>query len=271
LDWNKTKTIFIIVFSILNVFLYSLYVNRTTEAQNVQILGETSIEESLRLDNITYGELPVYKKESSFLSAKIVTFTDDQVNLLKDQDVNLLEDTHLVSTLEVPINVQNAKGEYTFPEFLSKYVLNGTDYVLWKVNEEQQNALFFQKVNGSPIYFNKNAMLTVNWDKDGKVTTYEQHMSGEFESFNQKKVSSPIEAIYALVTKGYLKPNSTVLEMTLGYSTLVQLKTQVFAPTWHVRVKLKDEKVEDYFINASEGKIIEFQQEPIEHDENDLD
>ena len=48
--------------------------------------------------------------------------------------------------------------------------------------------------------------------------------------------------------------------MTLGYSTLVQVtETQVFAPTWHVRVELKDGIIEDYFINAIEGKIIEFQ------------
>ena len=55
--------------------------------------------------------------------------------------------------------------------------------------------------------------------------------------------------------------------MKLGYSTLVQLtETQVFAPTWHVRVELKDGEIEDYFINAIEGKIIEFQREPIEEE-----
>ena len=55
--------------------------------------------------------------------------------------------------------------------------------------------------------------------------------------------------------------------MTLGYSTLVQVtETQVFAPTWHVRVELKDGTIEDYFINAIEGKIIEFQLEPLDEE-----
>jgi regulatory protein YycI of two-component signal transduction system YycFG len=270
LDWNKTKTIFIIVFSILNVFLYSLFLNKHTDAQNVQILGESSIEEALRLDNITYPELPVYKKESFFVSAKIVTFTPDQVDLLENQIVTeSLEGTLLESVLEAPFSIRNAKGDYSFPEFLLKYVLNGSDYVLWEVNEEERQALFFQKVNENPIYFNKNGMLTVHWDEDSKVTNYEQRMFGEFESFNPKKLLIPIEAINALVTKGHLKPDSTVLGMALGYSTLVQLKTQVFAPTWHVRVELRDGEIEDYFINAIDGKIIEFQREliePIEHD-----
>jgi len=39
----------------------------------------------------------------------------------------------------------------------------------------------------------------------------------------------------------------------------VQLtEKQVFAPTWRVHVELHDGKNEDYFINAVEGKIIEF-------------
>ena len=34
----------------------------------------------------------------------------------------------------------------------------------------------------------------------------------------------------------------------------------MFAPTWHVRVELKDGTMENYFIHAVEGKIIEFQE-----------
>ena len=48
--------------------------------------------------------------------------------------------------------------------------------------------------------------------------------------------------------------------MNLGYSTLVQLtQTQVFAPTWEVRVKDAEGQVEEYFVNAFEGKILEFE------------
>ena len=50
--------------------------------------------------------------------------------------------------------------------------------------------------------------------------------------------------------------------MKLGYSTLAQLtKTQVFAPTWYIHVELSSGELEDYFINAIDGKIIEFQSE----------
>ena len=51
------------------------------------------------------------------------------------------------------VSVLNTKGEYDFTEFLSKYVLNGEEYVLWEVDEENRQALFFQKVNDNPNLF----------------------------------------------------------------------------------------------------------------------
>ena len=65
---------------------------------------------------------------------------------LKIKILNYRRYTYLQSTIEVPISVRNAKGEYNFTELLSKYVLNGSEYILWEVDEEEQQALFFQKV-----------------------------------------------------------------------------------------------------------------------------
>ncbi len=237
------------------------------ETQNVQVMGKTSIEESLGLDNITFTGLPPATKDSSYVSAKIVTFTKEQTKNLENQTIDILNGTYLQSEMDIPISVRNGKGEYAFTEFLSKYVRNGMEYVLWKVNEEEQQALFFQKVNNRPIYFSPDAMLVIHWDEEGKVTNYEQRMFGEFVDFNRKKdLLSPIEAIGSLSSRGHLSPNSKIVGMKLGYSTLVQLtETQVFAPTWHVRVELKDGKMEDHFIHAVEGKVIEFQ-EPVDDD-----
>ena len=41
-------------------FYIRFILDRYNEAQNVQVMGETSIEELLQLDDISYGELPVY-------------------------------------------------------------------------------------------------------------------------------------------------------------------------------------------------------------------
>lgn len=263
LDWNKTKTMFIVVFAILNVFLYSLYLNQYNEAQNVRVLGETSIEDSLKHDNISYGPLPEYPEEMSYVSADTAPFSKSELSKYKNQEFVISEETILYATLEEPYMIKNARGDYQFPDFLTNYVPYGEEYLLWEVVEENQFALFFQKVEEYPIYFNYNAMLIVYWDDKGNITHYEQQRFGEFDSFNKKKdILSPRDVINTLYSRDYLKKDSSVTSISLGYSTLITLtQTQVFAPTWRVRVELKDGEIEDHFVNAIEGKMVEFQQE----------
>ncbi|PID13971.1 hypothetical protein CSV63_15205 [Sporosarcina sp. P34] len=266
MDWNRTKTIFIIVFSILNVFLYWLYLDRQMSVGNMQSLGKTSIEETLALENITYDPIPFTKKDVSYLSAHIATFSNESLKGLSNQSFVLVEKSRLLSHMKKAVKVTEGKGEYYFDEFLKKYVLHGEDYVLWDVDEEEQSAVFFQRVKNETIFYSPNAMLVIHWGKDGEVTHYEQSMLDEFLSFNHKKdLLSQDDAVSSLVTRGYLKPDSTVMQVKSGYSTLVQLtETQVFAPTWNVQVKLKDGTIENYFINAIEGKVIEFQSDIVE-------
>lgn len=269
MDWNKTKTIFIVVFSILNVFLYSLYLSQYTEAQNVRVLGETSIEDSLEQENISYDELPDYPKEMSYVSADTETFSKEVLGKLKNQTFITSGETVLHATLKEPFKVKNAKGDYQFQDFLTNYVPYGEEYLLWEVVEENQFALFFQKVEDYPVYFNDNAMLIVYWDKDGNIVNYEQQRFGEFEHFNKKKdILSPRDVINTLYSRDFLKKNSKVTSISLGYSTLITLtKTQVFAPTWRVRVELKDGDYEDHFVNAIDGKIVAFHEEPENEEE----
>ncbi|PID22411.1 hypothetical protein CSV61_06060 [Sporosarcina sp. P3] len=266
MDWNRTKTIFIVVFSILNVFLYWLYLDRQMGVGNMQILGKTSVEETLALENITYEPISFTKKDVSYLSAHIATFSYDKLEELSNQTFEMVEKSLLLSRMKKPVKIRDDQDEYEFDEFLKKYVLNGEDYVLWDVDEEEQSAVFFQRVKNETIFHSPNAMLTLHWNEDGEVTHYEQSMLDEFLSFNHKKdLLSQNDAVSSLVTRGYLQPGSTVMQVKSGYSTLVQLtETQVFAPTWNVQVKLKDGTIEHYFINAIEGKVIEFQSEIVE-------
>ncbi|GEN84546.1 hypothetical protein SLU01_28580 [Sporosarcina luteola] len=272
MDWSKTKTIFIVVFSILNVFLYSLYVNQRTEAQNVQVIGKTSIEDLMKQENITYNLPQVTKSDFSNVSANIKMFTKEELETLKSQSIVISDNTQIVSHMSTAVSIQNAKGDFNFTDFLTKYVWNGAEYKEWEIDEENQKAIFFQTVKGEPIFYSQNAMLTIYWDEDYEVTHYEQRMLEKFSNYNRKKaLLTQDEAVGSLATRGYLKQDSTVLGVTAGYSTLVQLttETQVFAPTWNIRVKLKDGTIEDHFLNAIEGKVIEFQLEKIEEEDNE--
>lgn len=271
MDWSKTKTIFIFVFSILNIFLYFLYLEQHTEAQNVQVAGKTSIEDLMRQENITYNVPEVVKNDFSYISADVKTFSEDELEGLEGQSITIVDQTHIESDMIDQALIRNSKEEPYFTEFLTKYVWSGSEYELWDIDEEDQKAIFFQKVNGEPIFYSPNATLTIHWNEDYEVTYYEQRMLEKFSSDNRKKeVLTQDEAVASLATRGYLKQDSKVLKVTPGYSSLVQLTgKQVFAPTWNIRVELKDGTIEDHFINAIEGKVIDFQLDKAE--EEDLD
>lgn len=249
------------VFAILNVFLYSLYLSQYNEAQNIQIFGEVSIEDSLKNDNIRIADLPEYPKELSYVSADTASFPSAELEKLTNQTFTISGEYTLYSTLDKTMNIKNSKGEYQFNKFLEDYVYKGKDYLLWRIVEENQFAIFFQKVNDLPVYFNEHAMLLVYWDEKGDIVNYEQQRFGEFEHFNKKKdILSPRDVINLLYSRDHLKKDSKVTKVSLGYSTLITLtQTQVFAPTWRVHVELKDGEFEEHFVNAIDGKIVDFQ------------
>lgn len=261
MDWSKSKSIFIVVFLILNVFLYSLYLNRHTEAQQFEVLGEKKIESQLNDDNITVNNLPTNIDTVSYITAKVKDFSKEE---LKFQNSEIDKNNHkLTVTLQNPVKIKDPSNKASFNEFLQTNVYNGSAYILWEIDEESRSALFFQRANDKTIYYNINGILSVYWNDKNEITKYEQTMLENVEKLEEKKqLLQPIEIIQVLYTKRLLMPNSEIVDMKLGYSTLVQLtQIQVFVPTWVIHVKSDDGNVEEYFVNATDGKLIDMQLE----------
>ena len=260
MDWSKSKSIFIVVFLILNVFLYSLYLNRHTEAQLVEVLGEKTIEAQLQDDHITYGVLPTNIEKAAYISATVKNFEEEQIVLQNVQKVIVENKNKLMVTLKEPVKISKLDQEESYRNFLQYQVYEGASYSLWKVDQENRKVTFFQQLNDRKIYYNINGVLTVYLNDKDEIISYEQTLLDNIEEYNKEKtLLPPIQVVQALYGKRLLKPESKITEMKLGYSTLIQLKTQVFVPTWEVRVKTKDNVQEEYFVNAVEGKVIDFQ------------
>lgn len=109
MDWSKTKTIFIVVFSILNVFLYSLYIDRYTEAEQIQPLPESSIDEKLHGDNITYSALPEISEDKPYVRGESKSFTENEVDI--DGIVNVLDERLLQITYDEPVDLEGDKED----------------------------------------------------------------------------------------------------------------------------------------------------------------
>nr|WP_106782012.1 two-component system regulatory protein YycI [Lysinibacillus timonensis] len=262
MDWSKSKSIFIIVFLILDIFLYSLYLNRLTEAQKVEVLGEKTIEARLSDDQITYSTLPEIEN-APYFSGSVKTLDEENFPSLNNQDISIENESKIIATMNKPVPLRDIEDTTSYVEFLQTYVVEGSNYTLWNVDLENRTATFFQRVDERTIYYNINGMVKLYWNNENEVYMYEQTLLENLEEFEeQESLWTPIQVIQVLYANGLLKPGSQITQVKLGYSTLVQLtQTQVFVPTWEIRVTTADGIEEEYFVNAVEGLIIDVQLE----------
>lgn len=261
MDWSKTKTIFIIVFSILNVFLYALYVDRYNEEQEIATLGESTIEDRLESENITVKGLPAENPKTSYISGQIKQFKPTDFKKMGNQHFDIINGSVRTLKFEKPIALKGIEDATSFTEFMAEYVYEGETYKLWRIDEEKREAIFFQKINNRIIYFNKNAKVTLHWNKDLAVIGYEQTMLESLKEFGEKStLFTAIKAIEVLYEKGLLRQDSKITKPQLGYSTFAPLiETQVLSPTWHIHVVFVEGDEADYFVNAVDGQVIDIQ------------
>jgi regulatory protein YycI of two-component signal transduction system YycFG len=264
LDWNKTKSIFIIVFAILNLFLYSMYVDRSSEAEKFSVLGEGPIEQKLEDDDITYSDLPENDRQEPYVHGTIKEFEAEEIPG-ENLQVNILDGEFLNVVFNDPVAMPlTEEGDIDLEAFAADHILNGDQYVLWKVDPGNGRAVFFQEVNERPLYYSENAKLTVYWNDLQEVTRYEQSMFDEIvpQELDQDMIPA-LQAIHTLYQRTVLQPGTHIETAELGYSVFVQISEgrKMFLPTWRIVASLDDGTTEEYFVNAVKDGVIELKQE----------
>ena len=259
MDWNKTKSIFIIVFAILNVFLYSLYLDRYKEAESVAFLTESSNEEKLEAENITYSDLPEEVEALPYVTGTMKTFVATDVPGVDLKD-NRRNDKILSVSFTEPTPLDGKVSKEALQKFVDTTIYEGEQYGLWKIDEKEKMALFFQEVNGKPLFYSDSGYLVVYWNDKGEITHYEQTIfENIIEGEQQKDLISPVQAIHNLYQKRLLPSNTKVDSAELGYSEYVTVSenTQMFLPTWRIKATFEDGTEEEFFVNAIKGDVIE--------------
>lgn len=259
MDWNKTKSIFIIVFSILNVFLYSLYLDRYNESQTYDFLVDPTNEEKLSADNITYEGLPKNVEDQPYVTGEIKTFVASDVPGV-DLKESIQENNFLSVKFTEPLALSGKVSTETLEEFVGKTVYQGKNYTVWKIDEKEREAVFFQTINGKPLYYSDRGKLVLYWNEKSEITNYEQTIFGDVEMSEQKKELVPaIQAVHTLYQKRMLPTNTTIDSADIGYSEYVTVSegTQMFVPTWRIKATLEDGTEKEFFVNAVKGDVLE--------------
>ncbi len=258
MQWGQIKTVFILGFLILNVYLLIQFLEKQDQ-EDLSLLDreESTIEEKLNSENITIQqELSDEEEKEPYLSVRQKIFDDkdiSQLGSLSNQKIAVINKNFIFSIFEKPVKIPDDDLE-VIDGFVKKLIIYPEEYDLWHWNKEANVLIFFQKENDQPIYFNQSGILLAFLNDDNELIYYTQTLLGEPDSLqDEKTLFKPLEAIEVLYNANELRSRDEITKVDIGFHTRVPSSdgVQVFVPTWKVTVN--DER--NYFVNAIEGFI----------------
>lgn len=278
MDWHKTKTIFILTFLVLNLFLaYQLYMKM--DRNNIKTLSEQPLEERLSNNNIKYkGKIPVYREDQTHISGQRYSFTPDERKNYETKSIALSDsstDMTLAFSIKKPVVLKKSRADMIsqMEDFLADNIIRGKDYEFYKYDKEKKLIWFAQKYQEKPIFFNpgnyeKRNQLTRNYEGSNGMIKFDINEKGEVYRFTQTYLSimrqgdfleiiSPKKALERLLETGYLDSGDKITSITLGYYSLASIEElQVYAPTWSIETEKKH-----YMVNATDSKVLVLNEE----------
>lgn len=258
MQWSQIKTLFILSFLILNIYLLIQFIGKLEE-ENYGILeyDDSSIEQKLDEENIVIHSLPSGQEKEPFISVRQRVFSKEDLEKFKthkNQTIGVINNNFVISLFDKPVPILEEDERDVIEGFVKNYFAFPDDYELWSWNKELNVLIFFQENNERPIYFNQNALILVFLNEENEMVFYTQTMLGESDSIKEKKdLIKPMTAIETLYNSNELRPGDEITKMEIGFHTRVPTDqgTQVFVPAWKVTVN----KEKNYFVNAIEGWV----------------
>ncbi|PAV28463.1 hypothetical protein CIL05_16120 [Virgibacillus profundi] len=274
MQWSKIKTLFILCFLVLNVFLVNQFMQKL-EAADLAVLDEgqeESIEEKLESENISYGNLESDIKEDSYISVTQKSYAEEEINQLtnfEDQTSEVINGNFILSQFQEPIPVPEDASSKEISTLVKNHILYPEEYTYWGWNKDMNVLIFFQLKDDRPFYYNQNGLVLVFLNEANEMMYYTQTMLGDVETQEEKKtIQQPIQALGTLYDRNELYSEDEITDVKIGYyARIITEGIQVFAPTW--RVEVNDER--NHFVNAIEGQVftsndIEFITKTVETD-----
>ncbi|MCS0670743.1 two-component system regulatory protein YycI [Cytobacillus firmus] len=262
MDWSKIKTIFILTFLVLDIYLmYEFF--KLKEASEFEPIAQASLEKQLKNADITFEEpLPKSNPKDRYLRAKPVEFDIEELEgdtRLEGQEITIKEGTILNSVLDKSIKISDNFSPSELSAFIKNRVLFGEQYRFWEKPENSNKITYYQEYEGKMFYMNLNGELTFFLNDDNEIVSYTQTRLEKIESKDEsEKVIQPIKAVETLYKNGSLQPKSKITNVELGYFTFVHLSSsQLLTPAW--RFVINDE--ENLFVDAFQGSIIKLNNE----------
>lgn len=254
MDWKLTKSLYIIVFLLMNVALIYIYLNERQESVD-------EIEESrdvLNTTNIDMSNLEEYEPvEMNVLTGSIQDFSEED-DLSSEIDEDNISEAKIIEEFEesgptmVEQNLQN---------YIDKNVYRGNDYQYDNVMSTPDQVIFNQLYGNFPI-FNHEAARIIFHGEGRQATSVEQTRLMDLEE-NEYTLSltakSPQEIVEELYERDRITSTAVINEARLGYYIiLTEEDNAILRPKWEMHVT--DQEIsKTIYVDATtdSGEIIE--------------
>ncbi|MEW9108549.1 two-component system regulatory protein YycI [Cytobacillus gottheilii] len=255
MDWSKIKTIFIIAFLVLDVYLIYEF-SKLRDASQLALESEASVENRLRADGIEFPELKNDNNEVNLINAERAEFTEEDLEDAKfdEQSAEINRGKELVVSLDEPYAIDEDADLEELNTFLDAYIIYADQYAFWEKGET--TITFYQTFEGKMFYKNNNGRLTLFLNPEGEIVSYTQTLLTSIE--DRVEVEDPVPPLSAMETlyqNGKLLPNSVITDVEIGYYTFLSENTTTYTltPVW--RFVVKDQG--SLYVNVKYGDIID--------------
>ena len=262
MDFRRIEVIFIVVFAILNAYLFGSYWQYQLEAgttSSSNSSGNSTILKEMRNDQITYMPLSNKKMNGYYASATVDTSLKDNIKRLTDQSARVV-DNYVESTLNEELTVDPKQPQKVLNTFVkNRYnIVYGSEYQYNPNLSTSVQVVYTRMIDGHPVY-SKAGKLTFYVNASNEVTGYTQgHLVNEKQLREKSELISQTRAVTWLYQYNEIQNDSKVEWADLGYTNLLTTDNGVvYVPTWVIGIKSKSSTgIQVKRINAFSGVLI---------------
>ncbi|MDZ5782537.1 two-component system regulatory protein YycI [Marinococcus luteus] len=275
MDWARTKTIFILVFLLLNTFLFYSYLEQQIEYQESSASQTGDEESEQRLYGYAEEDLPD-RIEQLHLEASYVDFESGGRSQKVEGNSNVNDVTYISNerligmsaTLEDPVKISEDNRNEDLASFLSDYVWNAEDYEQGQMDEELNRQYYYQTFDDKQIYKPEaSAQLELVFNDQNEIVGFRQSYF-ELDATPADGTIPAEDAIEALgnPSNGILQTNDTVSNVSVGYFNQVTPQGEnvyLYTPMYIVEVNGETR----YLVNARTQRVQSWEQVMENNDE----
>ncbi|GAA4724247.1 two-component system regulatory protein YycI [Brevibacillus fulvus] len=234
MDWSRAKTILILAFLILDLFLaYQVYSTRTELWKNADASenDQWNLELFLQQQNIDLqATIPEETPELSYLNIKMPGV--DAILLKKLQGVKITaERSSIYSELQPPMPLPDQTNPEELLQELDDRLLYAGQYQIDPYFSTGDRLVYHQTYQNLPLYI---APLEI-YIQNGAVKSYRQTYYQISLEGTARETISAYTALRSLVEKQMIEPGEKIIDVSLGYYGFhYDADIQVLAPVWRV-------------------------------------